>query len=171
MGSVFKRMENPRGELRLPGQVLGFLQRNRAAADKVQHCVDAASVIIEEELLLILVRPRLIEKRVPDRQTRQACAVIRTKKARKNRIQEYNHHRMNLLRRSSNILQATVINGCRPTRRHPSPSLSVSRVGFASCQGFPPLRVPPLIAALENLLKPAFPSCEDKGVFTGRPGA
>ena len=53
----------------------------------------------------------------------------------------------------------------------PSPSLSVSRVGFASCQGFPPLRVPPLIAALENLLKPAFPSCEDKGVFTGRPGA
>jgi hypothetical protein len=54
-------------------------------------------------------RPRLLEKRVPDRQTRQACAVIRTEKARKNRIQEYNHNRMNMLRRSSNILQATVI--------------------------------------------------------------
>src|ERR1035441_1920567 len=59
-------------------------------------------------------RPRLLEKRVPDRQTQQACAVIRTKKAMKNRRQEYNHNRMNLLRRSSNILQATVINGLPP---------------------------------------------------------
>src|ERR1035441_8785503 len=68
-----------------------------------------------------------------------------TKKARKSRIQEYNHNRMNLLRRSSNIPQATVINGLPPTEAAPSPSLSVSRVGFASCQGFPPLRGPPLV--------------------------
>jgi hypothetical protein len=78
---------------------------------------------------------------------------------------------MNLLRLSSNILQATVINGLPPNEAAPSPTLSVSRAGFASFQDFPPLRVQPLIAALENLLKPAFPSCEDKGVFAGRPGA
>ena len=42
-------------------------------------------------------RPRLLEKRVPDRQTRQACAVIRTKKARKSFITEYNQNRMNRL--------------------------------------------------------------------------
>src|ERR1035441_3595563 len=76
---------------------------------------------------------------------------------------------MNMLRRSSNIPQATVINGLPPTEAAPSPSLSVSRAGFASCQGFPPLRVPPLIAALETLLKPAFPSWKDKGVLQGVP--
>jgi hypothetical protein len=49
-----------------------------------------------------------------DRQTQRACTVIRTKKAKKNRRQDYNYHRMNLLRRSSSILQATVINGLPP---------------------------------------------------------
>src|ERR1035437_3424303 len=114
-------------------------------------------------------RPRLLEKRVPDRRTRQACAVIGTKKARKDRRLEDNHNQMNLLRRSSNIPQATVINGLPPSEAAPSPSVSVSRVGFASYQGFPPLCVLPLIAALENLLKPAFPSCKDKGVLQGVP--
>ena len=114
-------------------------------------------------------RPRLLERCVSDRQTRQAGAVISTKKARKSRTREYNYNRMNLLRRSSNIPQATVINGLPPNEAAPSPSLSVSRAGFASYQGFPPLRVPHLVAALKNLLKPAFPSCKDKGVLQGVP--
>jgi hypothetical protein len=90
---------------------------------------------------------------------------------------------MNLLRRSANILQATITfvlppneaasfslsfgfpHRLRPLLRF----LSASRTG--SCQGFPPLPVPALFAAHKNLLKPAFPSCKDKGVLTGRPGA
>src|ERR1019366_5594250 len=59
-------------------------------------------------------------------------------------------------------------------RLRPPPSLRYGVTGEASAVALRLWRTgrrDKPIAALENLLKPAFPSCEDKGFLTGRPGA